>query len=80
MAPAAKKAKLDNEDVSDVCLDEMLKDIAKSRSATAKDISEFNFNKKRVRLLTGNEGKLQVVHQLGNVTQGGGGRRGLALF
>ena len=57
MAPVAKKAKLDNEEVSEDSLNEMLKVMSKSRSETAKDISEFSFNKKRVRLLTGNEGK-----------------------
>ena len=61
MAPVAKKAKLDNEEVSDDSLNEMLKEMSKSRSETAKDISEFSFNNKRVRLLTGNEGKYLVV-------------------
>ena len=53
----AKKARLDNEKVSDDSFQTMLAEISKSRSeVAAKDISEYTFNKKRVRLLTGNEG------------------------
>jgi hypothetical protein len=55
----AKKAKLDNEKVSDDSFREMLAEISKSRSEVAKDVSEYKFNKKRVRLLVGNEGFLK---------------------
>lgn len=55
----AKKAKIDNEKVSDDTFQTMLEEISKSRSEVAKDVSEYKFNKKRVRLLTGNEGYLK---------------------
>ena len=55
----AKKAKLDNEKVSDDSFQTMMAEISKSRSEVAKDVSEYTFNKKRVRLLTGNEGFLK---------------------
>ena len=51
MASPKKKAKLDDS------IDEMLSELEKSRSEVAADVSEYNFNKQRVRLLTGNEGK-----------------------
>ena len=52
---AAKKAKLED----DSCLEEMMAEIEKSRSKSASDVTDFNFNKKRVRLLAGNEGYLK---------------------
>ncbi len=55
----AKKARIDNEKVSDDSFQTMLEEISKSRSEVAKDVSEYKFNKKRVRLLTGNEGYLK---------------------
>ncbi len=55
---AAKKAKLESPTSSDdASLKSMVEEIEKSRSDSAKDVSECNFNKKRVRLLAGNEGR-----------------------
>ena len=54
---AAKKAKLESPTSSDdASLKSMVEEIEKSRSDSAKDVSKCNFNKKRVRLLAGNEG------------------------
>ena len=54
---AAKKAKLESPTSSnDASLKSMVDEIEKSRSDSAKDVSKCNFNKKRVRLLAGNEG------------------------
>jgi hypothetical protein len=53
---AAKNAKLESPTSDDASLKSMVDEIEKSRSDSAKDVSKCNFNKKRVRLLAGNEG------------------------
>jgi hypothetical protein len=65
MSPA-KKQKLENgsvaasngSSVDDGSVDEMLDELAGSRAKVADDVSEYAFNKNRVRLLAGNEGKI----------------------
>ena len=50
-----KRQKLD-----DSSIDEMLEELAESRSKVAKDVTEYTFNKNRVRLLAGNEGEYSL--------------------
>ena len=47
-----KRQKLD-----DSSIDEMLEELAEGRAKVAKDVTEYTFNKNRVRLLAGNEGE-----------------------
>lgn len=46
-----KRAKLD-----DSSIEGMLEELDESRAKVAKDVTDYNFNKNRVRLLAGNEG------------------------